>query len=343
MLEFRPYQLDILNKIAQSLNNGYRRILIVLPTGGGKTIIMGGLLNYLKVHYGRSDTLVAVPFVQLEKQTREKLNEMGSTPTVETFHKAMNQGPREFQTLIFDEAHHIMAESWQFIPQIIHSDLIVGFTATPYRADECPLLEINGGLFDDLIVGPSTEELTAMGWLADLDYYCYPVIEVIKTSPIILLGDEVGTMEHKFFEPENKEAEIIPEYTTNFNGMSGIVFCETVGHAADMARRFDAVGINSGYVSCYNKKSITNKTFKDFKDNKITILAAVNMASEGLDIPHIKLCIMARKVVGSLNLFLQQIGRTVRPYQNERAKVLDAVGNVYTFGTPQQAAEKEIK
>lgn len=342
MIEYRPYQLDLINQIARSINQGYRKILVVLPTAGGKTVVMGGLLNYLKTKFRIHNTLVIVPFTDLKSQTSEKLEKAGVYAETETYQAALNRGGRRYDTLIFDEAHHIMAESYRQIPSLISSQIMIGFTGTPYRADKCPLLQRNGGIFEDLVVGASSAELTQLGWLAELDYYSYPVVEVTDKKPVILFGQELGFTEHTYHRPEDKEPEIVPEYVSNFNGMTGIVFCRDHRHSENMAARFNAVGITAEAVSCYNPRRVTKQSIENLRNNKVRILTTTNMISEGTDIPNAKIGIMAREVVTSLTLFLQQIGRLLRPHNGERAKLLDSVGNIYRFGQPQQAAKRVI-
>lgn len=311
---------------------------------GGKTIIMGGLLNYFTANYNFTNNLVAAPFANLRAQIELKLRDMGALATVTTFHSsiatALSLGPLD--TLIFDEAHHIMGTEWRNIVDLAQYKLICGFTATPFRADDCPLLETNGGIFDTLIDGPDIEELTNQGYLANLDYYTYPIRRVVEVTPLSFTGEDWGNLEKIYYAPENKEGEIVEEYVKNFNEMMAIAFCKTVRHAQEITNKFLAKGISSATVNCYQSKKLVKATLSDFANGQVKILTACNMASEGLDIPKVKLGLLARPIVNSVTLFLQQVGRFLRPYNGESAKVLDLVGNIYTFGRPEEAYKRVI-
>ena len=147
------------------------------------------------------------------------------------------------------------------------------------------------------------------------------------------MNEILDYLEQEEYLIDNKSESAVEEYTSKFLGITGIIFCKSAEHASMMADKFNGVGITSTSINCYKSEKITNKAIQDFKDGKITILAACNMASEGMNHPQAKLGIMARKISMSQTLLLQQIGRFLRPYNNETAKILDLCGNCYRFGT----------
>lgn len=162
-MKLRDYQEEALNKILE-----YKRGLVVLPTGAGKTIIGIALLQYLFREYGTVNYYILVPTRALVFQWTMKLEKAGipvrsnSVLTYPSFIKLVNKkGPTKVfsssQTLegylkgksgkvnviIIDEAHHAHIESklWQAISKV-PADYIVGFTATPnpFRTYELPVI-----------------------------------------------------------------------------------------------------------------------------------------------------------------------------------------------------------
>lgn len=338
MIEFRTYQLQIINEVMDAFRAGYRKILVVLPMGGGKSITMAGLLNKLTLSQGFTNNLTVVPFTNLQDQLTETFKSMGTLSECITYHAAsMNPLNTSVNVLLFDECHHIMGPSWREIPVSIEADFICGFTGTPYRSDNCPLLEQNGGFFDYLVTGPGMQSLITQDYLADYDYYAYPMVRRVEREPLMFQGDPIAYFETEHFEAADKEENMVDEYVNGFRDMPGIVFCRNTEHAGLSAARFDAVGIPTAFINYYQSKKTNDKIIKDFKNGKYKLLAACNMASEGLDVPHAKLGIMARPISTSLALFLQQVGRTIRSFKDERAKILDLVGNVYRWGDPKIA------
>jgi superfamily II DNA or RNA helicase len=305
---------------------------------------MIGLLNQLNAFYGRPLTsLITVPFTELKNQIKTNMALMGINTEVHTYNGTLNL-PHQFKDIVIcDEAHHIMSPTWRNIPYIVDSEILCGFTGTPYRSDAEKLLEENGGMFDDLIMGPDMEELTKQGYLANLEYYSFPIKKVTKKYPFYCMGEYIGANEQHYYISDNRESKITEEYLKNFKDMPAIVFAKNVNHAADIAQRFNNIGILAKDINCYQPSKLKEGIINDVKNNHIQILVGIKMMSEGIDAPHLKLAIMARPIIGSLTMFLQQIGRVLRPYENETAKVLDLVGNIDNFGLPQQAMQRRIE
>lgn len=342
MITLRPYQIDLIEQILQAIKLGYTKILITLPCGTGKTIIMGGIIAQIAIQHGTPTSLVTVPYTSLIKQTQESLALQGLSSIVETYNSTLSRGTHNTDILIVDECHHIGSPTGQELLRVVDFELLLGFTATPFRLDKNPLLVENGGPFEILISGPSVEELTEQGYLAHLNYYTYPLLkEVIKEYYYLQYGTR-GEREITTYKVENKEHRIVEEYQEGFAGIPSFIFCKTIKHAENITSKFNGAGINAGYISCYNPKKVTANTIDQFKDGKLSILCACNMASEGVDISQAKLVIMARKIISSLTLYIQQAGRSMRPYQNQEANILDLCGNYYKFGSLKQAYSMEV-
>jgi superfamily II DNA or RNA helicase len=342
MIEYRIYQIEIINKIIQSIQSGLTRPLVVLPTAGGKTIIAAGLLNKLSSIYGPINSHIVVPFSNLKKQTQANLTNMGVSSRVHTYSGAIKLQPQTADILICDEAHHAVSPSWQQVFDNISTPIVCGLTGTPYRVDDCPLLEENGGVFTNLIDGPSIEELTKAGYLANLEYYSYPMRKIVTKEPFYLLNEYIGSIEKYTYTPETHEEDIVEEYQKSFANIPAVVFSRTKEHADKIADKFNVVGIKANSINCYLPTHTKDQIINDFKSNKIQILTTVNMISEGFDMPQLKLAIMARPIKNSLTMFLQQIGRVLRIHNNETAKILDLVGNIFSFGLPSKLLNQEI-
>lgn len=342
MIQFRVYQLDLIGKIVTLINSKDQcKILTVLTMAGGKTFLMGGVIQALSLQYGSLKVVMVTPFAHLKKEAVDAFKMLDIPIEVSTYDEALSKGIRHVDILLIDEVHHIGAPKWGKVPYFVRSKAILGFTGTPFRLDHKPLLEENGGLFSDVLFGPTPEELTKLEYLANLNYLVSPLLKKTIEVPVGKFFT-VGYITKTFYEIENKEPEIVDEYTSNFKDMQGIVFCKSEQHSKDIVDRFKAVGVSADYISCYRPLKENQKVKEEAKLGNIKILATVNMGSQGMDIPRLKLGIMAREIVNSVNLFCQQIGRILRPFNGEEAIILDLCGNAYRHGSINKIVKEKV-
>lgn len=330
MIEQRYYQIQLVQDILSSIANGYKRILVVAPVGSGKSLITGMLLSNLSILYNYNNNLIAEPFTNLVTQMSDTMTQFKLKPNITTYQGALKYYSTD--VLVLDEAQHIGSDTGKSIVDSLDYKLLIGLTATPYRTDNCPLLSQNGGVFDALITGPSLQELTNAGYLANIRYYSYPLEEVSETQNVTEDSDIYSSITYEYTRIPDKEDTIVDDYVTNFPEMSALAFAKNVDHAKSITHKFNSAGIHADYMSCYRSKTENKQALDGLKCGYIKVLAACNIASEGLDVPRVKLAIMARPIKKALGLLIQQVGRILRPYQNEVAKVWDLAGNIHRMG-----------
>ena len=143
MIQLRDYQQECLDSIEAA---GDGKWLCQLATGMGKTVIFANIplrgrelilshrtelvhqpLKYFPAH------LTAVEMAQ-ERAVDSKAPVVSAS--VQTMARRMTQyAPDTFDTIIVDEAHHASADSYRKILEYFTPNRILGFTATPNRAD----------------------------------------------------------------------------------------------------------------------------------------------------------------------------------------------------------------
>lgn len=339
MIQFRYYQADIIEKTLQAINNGYTKILIVLAAGAGKTLTYGGILQYLR----SSSCLIAVPFTELKTQVEEELINLGVQAEVATIQSIVAGDPKEVDLFIYDEFHHAGSPMHgEYALDLIKAKVLIGVTATPYRVDNKPLLWKNGGPAEIVIMGPDISELTDNNFLAHLEYFSYPLKESVEYQPVYHYGKKVCDVRKFHFDIDDREPRMVDEYVDHFNGMKAFCFCNGIKHAEEVSARFNSYGITAAYLHCHQSKPDREAALDGFKNGDTKILTAVNLLSEGTNIPSVKLALLARPISKSISLYAQQIWRTTRFYKDETAKVLDLVGNVYRFGLVEDIYNKEL-
>ena len=184
MPELRDYQQALRNDAESGLRPGKARLMLQLPTGGGKTVIAGDLLARRLKANPNAAAVWLTHRVELAQQTRGMLRAAGvkaenrpgwdgnEAPRVANgvaILMAQTVGQRtptwnrygENDLLVVDEAHHATAESWRKAIQWWPGPAL-GMTATPWR------LSVKEGfdhLFGELLLGPQVHQLQAQNHL----------------------------------------------------------------------------------------------------------------------------------------------------------------------------------
>ncbi len=155
MTALRPYQQAAVNQVRANWATGKRRVVVCMPTGSGKTVVAGALLQ------GARAPLAIVHTLTLRGQTAARL---GAHVRVETIQGLVRRGKRIDADVVFiDECHHVASASWHRVLQLLPAGVpIVGMTATPVRADGTAL----GTCFDALVATASYSDLLSAGYLA---------------------------------------------------------------------------------------------------------------------------------------------------------------------------------
>lgn len=181
-LALRPYQVDVIAELRRTIAGGDRRVLLVAPTGSGKTIIASAVVANA-IAKGRRVLFLAHQR-ELIQQAAGKLWEaagvdagivmagfetrpgqavqVASIPTF--WHRAFRgrtMDKPEADLVVVDEAHHARARTYEQIVAAYPDACILGLTATPCRGDGRGL----GNCFDALVECPSVQELIDLGVL----------------------------------------------------------------------------------------------------------------------------------------------------------------------------------
>lgn len=350
MLALRPYQQQAVDGIRASLRNGKKAPLLVLPTGGGKTIVFSYIAANASARVKR--VLVLVHRIELMRQTSEKLHTFGVdhglinplfTPTywkpvqvasVQTLVRRLNKlaaSPPDL--IIVDEAHHATAGTWRTIINAYPNALVLGVTATPCRGDGTGLGADAGGMFDDLIVGPQVSDLIAGGFLVAPKVYA-PLERLDLSGLRTRMGDyEKAELEQVVDKPKIT-GHAVEHYAKLCPGAPAVAFCVSIKHAEHVAEQFKAAGFRAVALDGSHDDDYRKRILKGLATGDVQVVTSCDLISEGTDIPAIGAAILLRPTQ-SLGLYLQQVGRALRPCEGkDHAVILDHVGNVLTHGMP---------
>jgi hypothetical protein len=229
---------------------------------------------------------------------------------------------KEPDFIVFDEAHHATSGSYQKIMEAYPNAKILGVTATPCRTDGKGL----GDVFQSMVVGPSTEDLTNDGYLSPARYYCTPCLADlggIKKRG----GDYVREELADAMDQRAITGNAIDHYRRICDGVPMILFCVSVQHAKDVASAYLAAGYRATFVDGGLAEDDRTDRLNGLGTGKYQIVTSCDLIGEGLDIPNVVAAQLLRPTE-SLSLHLQQIGRPLRP--------------VYAAGMPLETAEDRL-
>jgi superfamily II DNA or RNA helicase len=344
-MQLRDYQIRAVREIRAAYSSGCKRILFVLPTGGGKTAIFSHITE--SAFSKNNSVFILVHREELLLQSSKKLAELGvphgrispafsqtrdkiQVCSVQTLVNRIDSIYGTPDLLIVDEAHHSTAGSYLKILNKWNKSLVLGVTATPERMDGTGL----GNVFDTIIQGPSIEDLTSSGYLSPFKIYAPPMnlnFDNIKISQ----GDYAKGEIEKVMDRPSITGSAVDHYKKLCSNKPAIAFCTTVNHARDVSEQFNSSGIKSMCIDGKMDKQSRKKAINGL-GNDYLVLSSCEIVSEGTDIPAVTGAILLRPTL-SLGLYLQQVGRILRPFEGKTESIiLDHVGNVNRHGFPDE-------
>ena len=339
----RPYQENLIKNAGVVLRQGKKAPILVLPTGGGKTVVFSEICKRAKGQ--NSKILILVHRRELIKQSAKKLEDINlkygviaagfksskhhvQIASVQTLVRRLVTTVFTPDLIIIDEAHHAVAGSWKKIIDQWPNAIRIGCTATPCRLDGKPLGQNN--LFDHLILGPSIPKLVEHNYLAPHKVFAAP--QKLQLKQLKTRGGDYAKEE---LEEEIKRADItgdaVEQYKKHANNLPAIAFCISVNHAISVKQKFNDAGIKADIITGEMDTADRDQVINDLSSGSIQVLVSIEVISEGFDLPICSCAILLRPTK-SLSLFLQQCGRILRPQKNKTAIILDHVGNTFVHG-----------
>lgn len=179
-MKARDYQNECVAAAAKCLQTA-RSTLIVLPTGMGKTIVMGmlaGMASKRVLVVAHREELVVQNADKIGRYTGKPVDiEMGERLAMEGIYvrapivsaskdslhpnRIARFNPFEFSLVLADEAHHATAKTYTRVFDHFRGCKLIGVTATPDRADE----EALGKVFESVAYEMSIRDGIERGWL----------------------------------------------------------------------------------------------------------------------------------------------------------------------------------
>lgn len=373
-ISLRPYQESLVRRCWYQFTckQSSGPVLIYLPTGGGKTVIACEIISRIARENKRVGFFVhscalfeqaharicqwptitknSVSMVKGGKALSISDRDLVFVCTIQAFEKMQKDEKKasilqqmKLDYILIDECHRSYAESYQRMLQHFPQAKIAGFTATPFRADldEELITTFTGGIID----GPSIAELIDQKCLVPTLVYRSSIANPLSykigsgcnpyTPTKMLSDDEFLVLAIRRWAKIKKNGYAVQNVNHNLSINTTIVFCKDISHSKTVVKLFEEM-VEDVRVERLDKSTKENERksmLERLRSYESQVLVCVDAVSEGFDLPQID-CIMMLRPCTSRVLYVQQIGRGLRPFgENKKfCLILDEANNTLVHG-----------
>ncbi|MDR3313464.1 MAG: DEAD/DEAH box helicase [Oscillospiraceae bacterium] len=322
-MELRPYQTEAWDAILHEWEDGRRRTLLVLPTGTGKTIVFAKVAQD-RVRAGER-VLVLAHRGELLEQAADKIQTVtglgcatekaeqsslwspheitvGSVQTLMQETRLSKFAPDRFGSIIVDEAHHALSESYQRVLEHFAPAKVLGVTATPDRGDKQDL----GQYFESLAYEYTLPQAVRDGYLCKIRAEMIP-LQLDLDAVGVQAGDFRAADLDCMLEPFL--AQIADEMAQRCRGRKTVVFLPLVS----TSQRFRDILRSRGFLATEVNGNSPDRAeiLADFEAGKYDVLCNSMLLTEGWDCPSVD-CIVVLRPTKIRSLYCQMVGRGTR-------------------------------
>lgn len=345
----RAYQQGLIAGIETAWGQGQANVIGVLPTGGGKTVVMAELaskyqheagvaiahrsvlIGQISIAFARAGvphdiiasksvvrTIVGAHMEELGRSyyvpgARWKV---ASVDTLPGRAAAMSSWVRQVTIGVTDEGHHVLSENkWGRECLRFDNPAMRWFlpTATPERGDRKGLGRQADGIADVIVEGPS------MRWHIDNGYLTNYIIRAPMPADLDLSDVEVSSSgeynQKQLRRAVHRSTKIIGNVVDTYRqytpGKLGIVFAVDIEHAKALTDEFVAKGVSCELITAEHSEEERRVILRRYRNRETLVLVNVDLFGEGFDLPAIEVVMFARPTA-SYALYAQQFGRGLR-------------------------------
>ncbi len=322
-MELRPYQQAALTAVLDEWDRGVDKTLLVLPTGTGKTIVFSAVAEEAVKHGGR--VLILAHRGELLDQAADKLRKatglvsalekaessclgswyrvaVGSVQSLQRQSRLDRFSPDYFSTIIIDEAHHCLSDSYQRVLSHFKSAHVLGVTATPDRGDMRNL----GQYFETLAYEYTLPQAIRDGYLTPIKALTVP-LRLDLSSVGVQNGDfkagDLGTALDPYLDA------IADEMLKNCADRKTVVFLPLVKTSKKFRDILNAKGFRAAEVN--GESDNRAEILRGFEAGKYNVLCNSMLLTEGWDCPSVD-CVIVLRPTKVRSLYSQMVGRGTR-------------------------------
>ena len=359
MIILRPYQRASIDAVWAYLSAREGNPAVVIPTGGGKSPTMAGLIREALERWPGTRIAVVAHVRELVAQNAQKMLSVWPEAPIGIYSASLGRRDRlqpivfasiqsvfkragelgRFDLVLVDEAHRIPVKGEgmyrQFLAdcQRFNPDLrVIGFTATPFRLGVGPVCSPEN-LLTEICYEVHLRDLIEQGFLSRLISKA-SVQTKLDTSAVHVRGGEFVAKE---LDAAVNREEIVAAACREMvellaDRRAWIVFCASVAHAESVNASLGRLGITSAVVEGSLSTFERDARIGAFQRGEIRALCNVNVLTEGFDATHVDAVVMLRPTK-SPGLYVQMVGRGLRLHPGkDNCIILDFAGNILEHG-----------
>jgi len=334
--QLRPYQIEAKQKIRQGFVERIRSMLLVAPARSGKTTIFCDITNSAINHEFTNPpppgalrgVLIIAARQKLIHQASDRLKSFGikhgvimgndarsrphlpvqvaSIQTLRNRPKWMNR----FKLIIIDEAHACASDSYLWLVANNPKAYILGFTATPFRADGKPL----GKIFGRLIKIASVTQLVEMGFL--VPYRAYGALPLDTSSANKKRKEYTDEEQEEILNKPQLVGDVVSHWLRIASDRKTIVYAATVKHSKNLINEFRKHGIICEHIDANTTPAERKRIEQGAEFGNIQVVCNVGLWTEGVDIPSVS-CIVAAFLTKSKVKYIQACSRGMGAYSED--------------------------
>ncbi|PWK15972.1 DUF3427 domain-containing protein [Tumebacillus permanentifrigoris] len=343
-----PMQVEALQALRETRQNGYKRGVIIAATGTGKTY-----LSAFDVHQFEASTLLFLAhrdeLLEGAKTTfahvfndPEMCGKLSGTQkdwdrpylfsTVQTMYREdvlARYQPDHFEYIIVDEFHHAQADTYQKILDYFKPKFLLGLTATPERMDGRDVLALCD---HNVVYETRLRDALKRGMLVPFHYFGLSDPHVdYEEIPMQNGTFNEAALVHALNSHERVGyvIDMIQKFGHDGDLLKALGFCASIEHAQYMSNEFNSRGYHTACLTGNDHPVLRQEMISRLINDKdpLHVIFTVNIFNEGVDIPTVNMLLFLRPT-DSATIFIQQLGRGLRKAKGkEYVTVLDFIGN----------------
>ena len=322
-MELRPYQQEAKNAIFREWDQGHSKTLLVLPTGCGKTIVFAKVAEDCVRHGDR--VLIMAHRGELLEQASDKIAKttglntavekaeqsclgswfrivVGSVQSLQNENRLNKFDPDYFDTIIVDEAHHVLSNSYQKVMEHFSGAKVLGVTATPDRGDMRNL----GNFFESLAYEYTLPKAIKEGYLSPIKAMTIP-LKIDFSHVAVQAGDfKVSDIDTALDPYLHQIAQEMKKYCMD---RKTVVFLPLVKTSQKFRDILNAEGFHA--AECNGSTQARAEILDDFDKGKYNVLCNSMLLTEGWDCPSVD-CVIVLRPTKVRSLYCQMVGRGTR-------------------------------
>ncbi|GAB3948402.1 hypothetical protein GCM10028805_22700 [Spirosoma harenae] len=358
MIKLRPYQQSAIGDIKENWKAGRRKVILCLPTGGGKTACFSYMAyetltnkkrpglrvliltdrEELLTQAGGSLTKFGIRPEHIKSGNKDKVNRRARcfVGMIETYFNWLKEAIKDcqaewllnFDLIIIDEAHKgNFRKVLQLWAEHGITPYLVGATATPLSTKKDDPLS---NYYDALVCPVQISELVEQGFLVPAVTYAAKVDRSkFKTDT---KGEYTDASQMDVFGGRQVYGGLVEKYkqygVVDGKPLKAICFNVNVEHSLAVCQAFNDADIRAVHVDGETPDDQREAIFRDFKNGKIDVLCNVSIATTGFDEPSIRVVIVNRATTSKV-LWLQMVGRGSRLFTDKDHFILLDMGDNY--------------